>query len=1268
MSNESDVGEPGDQGSRPHVHPGHELRRLRQEQGVSLAKLGERIHYTKGYLSRVETGDKPLTPAVAGACDAALGTGGLLGRLAVAFPDQRRRANGDECPYRGLAPYQAAHASWFFGRERATAALVRMVTARLDGGGPAVVVAASGTGKSSLLHAGLVPALYRKVLPVSGSHRWPVLAMCPGEQPVSQALMLMADAVDTDPGTLRTALEEGPRQLARAVHELVAPEGKEGARLVLVVDQFEEAFTLCEDTAERTRFIRVLHALSTVPDDPRERQKHPAALVVLGVRADFYGSCLVHPELAAALRNGQLPLEPMCPGEIREAVTKPAEAAGLELEPGLVEVILRDLGSLTADEDHVVDDGPGGPGVLPLLSHALLTTWQERDGTRLTVGGYERAGGIVGAVSATAEGAYGRLSADRKEAARAVLLRLVRVDEDGRATRRHAGREEHVLGVSGQAGEVVEEFTRARLLTADRGQVTLAHESVLRAWPRLRGWIDADAASLRAWQRMSETAGQWQAEDRDPTLLPRGSRLAAAKEAAGHPLVLLGETERAFLRAAEAQDRAERRRERRRTRRLHQLLVALVVLLVMALVSTATAVRISREAIAGQRMARLNEKLALLAVPSTAANAEANMLLAASAWATARSGASASGVLSTQAAPYTGSLKGHAGFVRAVAWAGDHLVSGGADGTVRIWNSRSRREVRRIDQRDAVRALAVAPETGALVWGDQRGGLTMVKGLGAREAPLPFRHDGRVTGLAASEDGRTVLSVGDDGVLAQLDLTSRDVPVTRTGLNHPLYSVAVTPDGGRAAVAGAEGRLWLVDPAGGTSVELETEERDAVWALAFSRDGSRLFAGAWDGDVTVWNTRTRRVETTLVGLTDSVVDLTVSPDGHQVAASGHEDVVAVWDLSTHRLLTTLVGHQGFVWGAEYAPDGRSIATGGEDGTVRLWTPTSSLGLLEGSEPWLDGALSPDGSILGIAGGNGTARFVDQRSGNARRLPSGNGAAVRAVAFSDDGAHFAAADEQGDVSVWRTSDPRRPVTEWRAHRRTIRSLAFRPGHRDVLAVAGDDHVATLWKLPAGAGAPVRSHQLSGHADGVHSIVFLDENTVVTGSLDHEARLWNYSDSRLLRRLRHGSLVLDLAAGPGGVLASTGWDDTVKIWDRPLGTGRPRTLTGHTGPVNTVAFNRTGTRLATAGRDHTVRVWSTADGRLLHTLRGHQEPIRAVAFMSDDGPVVSVAEDGTIRRWSLDTEAVLRDVCRAVGSVDRATWQKQLPGVPFEPGCR
>ncbi|MGK5733415.1 nSTAND1 domain-containing NTPase [Streptomyces sp. URMC 124] len=1267
--------------------PGEELRRLRQERGMSLAGLSRAVHYTKGYLSRVETGEKPMTPEVARRCEEALGAGGALSGL-VPEPAEGRRSgrNGllEVCPYRGLAPFDASDASWFFGRDRATAALVRQLTERLDGSGPTAVVAASGTGKTSLLHAGLLPELRRGVLPVPGSNRWPVVTMRPGERPLDELLDKVADATAAEPDHLSRALARGgPGALARAVHAALnrrprraagkavgaGADAAEPARVVLVVDQFEEVFTLCPDARHRTDFVRAVHALATGPA-PADGREGSAALVVLGMRADFYGRCLEFPELAAALRAGQLPLEPLKRQELREAVVRPAHAVGLELEPGLAELILRDLGA--GDDDGEREERTYEPGALPLLSHALLATWQRRSGRLLTVAGYQQAGGIAGAVAATAERAYGRLSPGCREAARAVLLQLVRVDQDGRSARRRVSRERLSQDLGAQAGaapEVVEAFTRARLLTVDADQVTLAHEAVLRAWPRLHGWIEADAAALHGWQQLSAAAGQWEAEGRDTALLPRGSRLAAAHETAGHPLAAVGVVERAYLDAATALAAAEQETERRRARRLYRLLVAMAVLLVLASAGGVTAVHQGLRAQAERHVAR-SEELAFRAVSGGAPRPEVAMLLATGAWRDAHTPAAASAVLSTQAQPYAGRLAGHRKRAHAVAWlpGGERLLSAGADATVREWDARTRRQVAAARSGAPVRALAAARQRNLAAWGDEAGTVTLREGASGRTVALPpqSRHRGTVRGAALSDRGEVLVTAGEDGTvrLTRLDGGPARTEVRDAGLGW-LYAAAVSGDGRQVAAAGFDGRVWLLDVDSGRSRVIGSREFGRVRALAFSPDGRRLATGEWLNRIGLWDTRTGRREAALEGPSDSVFGVAFSPDGTRLAAASQDDTAAVWDVAERRRITELASHIGPVYAIAYSPDGRTLATSGEDGSVRLWTPQAAVTTPLPGSAWQDGALSPDRSLLAVAGQDGTLRLLRTADRDLSTVRAGRDP-LRAVAFSHDGTLVATGDEHGTTTVWRTADLRRPLHRWRAHGRAVSSLAFRPGDPGALATASEDHSTKLWRLAGDAA--VRERTLLGHGDGVYRVLFLDRDTLATGSLDNTVRISRYSDGRTLSSLtEHEDTVFGLARSRDGLLATASRDHTVKLWNATGGKSL-RTLAGHTGPVTSAAFNPAGTRLVTTGRDNTVRIWDPRDGRPLLTLTGHTGRVRAAAFLGDDGPVVSVAEDGTVRWWDLDVPKVLDRTCRALGSAtDRPLWQRLLPDVPYAPGC-
>ncbi|CAM5507370.1 hypothetical protein SAURM35S_06700 [Streptomyces aurantiogriseus] len=554
------------------------MRRLRDERGLSLAELAAATRYSKSHLSNIEHGRKRPHSDLAERLDRALRAGGELRRLCE-VPAPRPGQRTGPCPYRGLASFEQGDARWFFGREKVTALLAERVRRAVRDGGPVVVVGASGAGKSSLLRAGL---LCRAAEGALGSGDWQGVMVTPGPRPVDALAHALATAVhDGEETGSEETVGQGPvgkgplsegsvseepvrketvregsvseepvrKETVREeplTEETLAERIRAGAplpgtdRILLIVDQLEETFSLCEDTAERTAF---LDALCAVP------------LAVLAVRADFVDHCLTHPGLVSALHH-PVALGGMSRGELAETVRGPAELAGLSLEPGLVDVLLHDL-------------DPGGhgydPGALPLLSHALLATWQQRTGKRLTIAGYHRTGGIRGAVAETAERTYLDLSGADRAAARRLMLRLVQVGDEGADTRRRTDRNH--LGADEE--RALAAFTQARLLTVDGTTVEISHEALLRAWPRLAGWIDADRDGIRTHQRLTEAARAWTAAGRAPELLLQGAGLAvAAQWAADHP-TQVEDIESEFLAAST-------REARRGLRRLRRALAALV--------------------------------------------------------------------------------------------------------------------------------------------------------------------------------------------------------------------------------------------------------------------------------------------------------------------------------------------------------------------------------------------------------------------------------------------------------------------------------------------------------------------------------------------------------------------------------------------------------------------------------------------------------------------------------------------------------------------
>lgn len=470
------------------------------------------------------------------------------------------------CPYPGLDAYALDDADVFSGRAAMTERALAAVREAVDEPGPLVLVGPSGSGKTSLLNAGLLARLRDGAVP--GSAGWPGLRLTPGDSPLWNLARVLGAV---SPGGAADSLREDPGHAAELVERLLAD--RPGRRLILLVDQLEELFTLCPDPSERTAFLKAVTAVARPPGAGT-----PRALVVLALRADFYAQAAAHPELLAVLSERQLLVEPMTTDELRTSIEEPAAAAGLALDDGLADLILHELGGTA--------DGQPPPGALPLLSHVLRAAWQHSGGgTRLTIAGYRDTGGIAAAIRTTADDVYTGLDEHGQDAVRLMLPRLVRVGEEAADTAKPVERSALVHGLpdAEAAREAIRRFAGARLLTLDRDTVRISHEELLRAWPRLREWIDADRDWLRARQQLTDDAAVWERAGRDSSLLYRGKRLAALRERADQAPRRAGDLEPGLAAFMDASSRQERRGTRWR-RIAVATLVALAVLATTGLV------------------------------------------------------------------------------------------------------------------------------------------------------------------------------------------------------------------------------------------------------------------------------------------------------------------------------------------------------------------------------------------------------------------------------------------------------------------------------------------------------------------------------------------------------------------------------------------------------------------------------------------------------------------------------------------------------------
>lgn len=537
-----------------------DLRQLRRRAGrPTYRELAMLAHYSAASLSEAASGRKlpslPVTLAYVRACRGDIESWerrwhNVACHLAAGQDSTHANAGDDQAPYVGLAAFQRQDAPRFHGRERE----VDDVRDRLSKGRFVALFGASGAGKSSLLRAGLIPAL-------ENTGKSMAVLFNPGSRPLEEFAISLAAVARVGPGQLLSELTTEPRTIHRIARQVLA-ESAHDRDLVLVVDQFEEIFTRCANEDERRQFVRTLLA-ATAEDNTRCR-------VVLGVRADCYAHCTRYPDLVEAWRDNQVTVGPMRGEELRHAITRPAQQAGCMVE-----------GALLA---RLIAEAKDEPGVLPLLSHALLETWRRRRGNTLSLSGYHASGGIDGALRQTAESTYTALPAPGRLLARNVFLRLTALGEGTEDTKRRASREELDWAGPGVT-ELLDHLARARLIILDRGNVEIAHEALIRSWPRLRDWLAEDREGLRLHRHLTESAQAWQVLGEDPGGLYRGARLAMATAWASEHDTALTSGERRFLQISARTAADERTAARRQTRRLRVLVALLCALSAAAIVA-----------------------------------------------------------------------------------------------------------------------------------------------------------------------------------------------------------------------------------------------------------------------------------------------------------------------------------------------------------------------------------------------------------------------------------------------------------------------------------------------------------------------------------------------------------------------------------------------------------------------------------------------------------------------------------------------------------
>ena len=1165
----------------------------------------------------------------------------------------------DVCPYKGLARFETVDAGFFFGREQVVAEAV----GHLAEGRFLALVGPSGSGKSSLLRAGLMHALGSGALP--GSDRWACSVIRPGEHPLD---------------ALGRALDDEPE------HSMLA------------VDQFEEVFTACSDVAERTAFLDALTEAAAAPDG--------AITIVIAMRADFYGRCAEHRGLASLLASHQILVGPMDAEELRRAIELPAQRADLTLEDQLT--------------DSLVSDTVGQPGGLPLLSTALLELWTHRRDRTLHLDDYLRAGGVEGAVARLAEEAFDRLDADGQAAAKRILLRLAAPGEGAEVVRRRAQLSEFDLDRDVDASHAMAVFTDARLVTVAEGTVEVAHEALLHEWPRLRTWLEDDAEGRKLHRHVTESSHTWDEGGRDPADLYRGARLTAASEWADPHDADLNDLERQFLRASRSASEGEAVGTRRTNRRLRGLLAGVAMLLAVSLVigdlaltqrdrTTGALTLADAGRLASRSRLETDPQLALL-IAREAVNINDSTETRSALFAALERTPAITDRIYAPGGPSP--VGGETQWI-ATPPDGSTLAIGDAGPTVEFFDAARGVPIGAVDVGSGTEravfspdgeTLAVVTSTGDIVSIDAS--TRTVRDLISTEAPVDaIAFDPGGSELLTAEhdaDGREFLIPRDP---VTLEPTGRRIPTPGRDravfpeISPPLsvFAMAFTPDGSGLVTTRKYGPTLLWDPGltafrrfaiGGQAVAVSPN--GGVAALIQNDDTDN------EGTVSFLNLRTGDVRTGSRGhhgpfrTRFEAVGVTFTPDGRSVVTVGNDSQLLIWDAATASVRSTLAETGDLpLRGPVLSADGSTAYTTDRNREVIAWDLSGSHRLDRpftagtGFPGWPWFAMSPNGRLLAVVsspgaefGTRGTIALIDTADLQlVRRIRYAN-SAPEAMAFGPDSTTLAVSnDSRNEARLWDVASgrltailPARP-----AHQRLV-ALAFSPDGGILVGGGGPVHrgLVDVWRpgtpnQPAGRFRTSRTvEELDFTPDGSHLVVS-------TGWADGgDFVLWDTSARRIVKTVYadDAGVWTSVVSTDGRTLMTGGQTGIVRLWDLPAGTPLGAPLTGLTGSTDTVDLapdGRTAVGADTAGH---VLLWDVVTRSTIgDSFPGPAADRPAAALFTPDGRnVVVISDTGAGWVWDVDQSDWLARACQVAGrSLTPQEWQELLPDRPYHATC-
>ncbi|NCQ83580.1 MAG: NACHT domain-containing protein [Microcystis aeruginosa W13-18] len=1075
----------------------------------------------------------------------------------------------ENSPYLGLVAFTANDANLFYGRKKVINDLLK----ELEKENLIFLLGASGSGKSSLVQAGLIPALSAKYKPNFSN-----LSMVPNDDPFFSFYLQVANFISQSP----TDYKQSEAQVAlppqdnitaavEYLEKVITTLKKKPESLWLIfIDQFEEILTQSQDN-KGCLFIQSLENLISY----LQRTNNSSVKIVLTMRTDFLDQFMhTFPDFVVTIQSdGRKPfsyITPMADRELKLVIKNPAATHGVNVDLNLIE--------------KIIEDFRGESRSLPLLQYTLDLLWQKDDlsDRLLDYDTYKNLGGVGGALQQQAEKIYQHFeSQGQGKAVESIFVQLVTITSDGK----RVSKRKNKSGFNDELGKIVDELVKKyRLLVSGRqeGMVEIAHEALIGSWQRLQDWITKYEKEIILERQLKEAAESWWKDKADEkkaiSELWTGSKLTQVGnllKAKSLPDLnalrnYFGDVTVEFMRASrEYQQRLQKAETERKQREVNTEL---------SLANSLSGYSLYLFNEGGKDLEAFVEaiKAGKILQKHKASNTQVMDALQ---------------KILIEGREYN-RLKGYNGEVDSVSFSSDGkiLATGSSDTTIKLWDVETGQEIRTLKGHNGhVYSASFSSDGKTLASGSEDTTIKLWNLETGQEIRTLKGHNGHVYSVSFSSDGKTLASGSEDKTIKLWNVETGQEIRTLKGYNGEVDSVSFSSDGKTLASLdnrnSFEIKLWDVET--GETIRTLTGHNNSVLSVSFSSDGKTLASGSHDNTIKLWNVETGQEIRTLKGHNSSVGSVSFSSDG-KTLASGDGGTIKLWNLETEREIRTLKGNNASISSVSFSSDGKTLASG-DGGTIKLWNLETGqeIRTLKGhnSEHNRKVEFTRDGQF-------------DVETGEEIRTPIGYNEYFYSISFSPDGKTLATGSSDKTIKLWNV-ETGQEIRTLSGHNDSVDSVSFSSDGK-TLATGSSDRTIKLWDVET--GQEIRT--LTGHNHYVNSVSFSpDGKTLATGSEDKTIKLWNVETGKEIGTLKgHNETVNSVSFSPDGKTLATGsYDKTIKLWN--VETGKEiRTLSGHDGSVYTVSFSPDGKTLATGSDDGTIKLWNGEYGWGLDALMG------------------------------------------------------------------